>query len=58
MVLYKLIKSEFYITYCDFKTYQAGTALVVQWLRLHALNAGDSGSIPGRGTKVPQAINK
>ena len=27
------------------------TSLVVQWLRLHAFNAGDPGSIPGQGTR-------
>ena len=29
---------------------------MVQWLRLHAPNAGDTGSIPGKGTKshMPQ----
>ena len=32
---------------------QPGTSLVVQWLRLHASNAGGAGSIPGRGTKIP-----
>ncbi|TEA25207.1 hypothetical protein DBR06_SOUSAS1010093, partial [Sousa chinensis] len=26
-------------------------SLVVQWVRLHALNAGDPGSIPGWGTR-------
>ncbi|TEA14701.1 hypothetical protein DBR06_SOUSAS3110003, partial [Sousa chinensis] len=26
-------------------------SLVVQWVRLHAPNAGASGSIPGRGTR-------
>ena len=26
-------------------------ALVVHWLRLHAPNAGDPGSIPGQGTR-------
>ena len=30
-----------------------GTALVVQWLRLHASTAWDVGSIPGGGTKLP-----
>ena len=30
-----------------------GTSLVVQWLRLHTSTAGDMGSIPGRGTKIP-----
>ena len=29
-----------------------GTSLVVQWLRLHASTAGDTGSIPGQGTKI------
>ena len=36
--------------------YMGGTSLVVQWLRLHAPNAGSPGSIPGRGTKIPQAM--
>ena len=33
-----------------------GTSLVVQWLRLHAPNAGGLGSIPGQGTRsrMPQ----
>ena len=42
-----------------------GTSLVVQWLRLHAPNAGGQDSIPGQGTgcHMPQlkpdaAINK
>ena len=29
---------------------------MVQWLRLHASNAGAPGSIPGWGTKIPQAM--
>ena len=29
--------------------------LAVQWLRLHAPNAGGPSSIPGQGTKIPQA---
>ena len=28
---------------------------MVQWLRLHAPNAGDMSSIPGDGTKIPHA---
>ena len=32
-----------------------GTSLVDQCLRLCASNAGGAGSIPGRGTKIPQA---
>ena len=28
-----------------------GTSLVVQWLRLHAANAGGLGLIPGQGTR-------
>ena len=28
---------------------------MVQWLRLRTPEAGDMGSIPGRGTKIPQA---
>ena len=41
------------------------TSLVVQWLRLHAPNAGDPGLIPGQGTrshmpqlKIPHAATK
>ncbi|TEA35469.1 hypothetical protein DBR06_SOUSAS20510045, partial [Sousa chinensis] len=32
------------------------TSLVVQWLRLHAPNGGDLGSIPGQGARshMPQ----
>ena len=28
---------------------------MVQWLRLCASNTGDAGSIPGQGTKIPNA---
>ena len=41
----------------SYKTWK-GTSLVVQWLRLHAPNAGDMGLIPGQGTKIPQAPKK
>ena len=30
---------------------EVGTFVVVQWLRLHALNAGGPGSIPRQGTR-------
>ena len=30
--------------------------VVVQWLRLHTPNAGGTGSIPDRGTKIPHAM--
>ena len=33
------------------KIFTNGTSLVVQWLRLHTLNAGSPGSIPGQGTR-------
>ena len=33
-----------------------GTSLAVQWLGLHASKAGDTGSIPGWETKIPQAM--
>ena len=32
------------------------TSLVVQWLRLHASNARDTGLIPGQETKIPHAL--
>ena len=41
----------------SYKTWK-GTSLVVQWLRLHAPNAGDMGLIPGQGTKIPPAQKK
>ena len=30
--------------------------MAVQWLRLQASNAGGMGSIPGRGTRIPHAV--
>ena len=33
-----------------------GTSLVVQWLTLHAANAGGMGLIPGQATKIPHAM--
>ena len=44
--------------YRNFSRKARGTSLVVQCLRLHAPNAGGSGSIPGQGTKMPQAAAK
>ena len=35
-----------------------GTSLGVQWLRLCASTAGDAGLIPGRGTKIPHAMQR
>ena len=35
-----------------------GISLVVQWLRLHALNAGGLGLIPSQGIKIPHAATK
>ena len=32
-----------------------GNSLAVQWLGLQASTAGDTGSIPGQGTRIPQA---
>ena len=39
-----------------FKVYCVGTSLVVQWLKLHAPNAGGPGLTPGQGTRshMPQ----
>ena len=31
-------------------------SLTVQWLGLHAFTAEGSGSVPGWGTKIPQAV--
>ena len=38
------------------KNLPLGTSLAVQWLRLHASTAGGMCSIPGRGTKIPHAV--
>ena len=35
-----------------------GTSLVVQWLGLHTFTAEGTGSIPGQGTKIPQAAQR
>ena len=35
-----------------------GTSLAVQWLGLRASTAWGTGSIPGRGAKIPQAAGK
>ena len=37
--------------YAAIKSDGLGTSLVVQWLRLHAPNAGGLGLIPGQGTR-------
>ena len=39
-----------------FKVGDLGSSLVVQWLGLCAFTALGPGSIPGQGTKIPQAI--
>ena len=39
------------ITYLLKESKYIGTSLVVQWLRLHAPNAGELGLIPGQGTR-------
>ena len=41
--------------YCPYFKEGRGNSLVVQWLGLRASTAGDTGSISGRGTKIPHA---
>ena len=41
-----------------FKKKLGGTSLVVQWLTICLPTQGDSGSISGRGTKVPYAVGQ
>ena len=36
----------------------SGTPWVVQWLTLHAANAGSTDSVPGQGTKIPHAVQR
>ena len=45
-----------YLWRCALEIKETGTSLEVQWLWLHAPNAGGTGSIPGCGTKIPHAI--
>ena len=40
-----------------YKELQLRDSLVVQWLRLHASITRGTGSIPGRGTKIPHAAH-
>ena len=35
---------------------QLGTSLAVQWLSLHTPSAGDAGSSPVWGNKIPHAV--
>ena len=35
-----------------------GTSLAIQWLRLQASTAGDTGSIRGLGTRIPHAVRR
>ena len=30
--------------------------MAICWLRLHISNAGNAGSVPGQGTKIPHAV--
>ena len=34
------------------------TSVLVQWLRLLASTAGDTGLIPGQGTKIPHGLQQ
>ena len=36
----------------------SGNSPVIQWLGLRASTSGGMGSIPGRGTKIPQATQR
>ena len=42
-------------SYFHFKYRKTETSLVVQWLRICTSIAGDMGSIPGQGTKIPRS---
>ena len=41
-----------------FKRWSLGNSLAVQWLGLWASTTGGTGSIPGRGTKIPHAARQ
>ena len=52
MVVYKQwYLPMFTMSQCQVNVVLWGTSLVVQWVRLHAPNAGGPGSIPGRGSR-------
>ena len=36
--------------------FKEGTSLAIQWLGLYTFTAKGLGSIPGRGTKIPQVV--
>ena len=50
-ILVSVEKKKFIYIYIYTHTLITGTSLVIQWLRLHASNAGGSGSIPGQWTR-------
>ena len=37
---------------------QCGNSLAIQWLRRHASTAGDTGSMPGQGTKILHVMQR
>ena len=41
---------------CCLNERKEGISMVVQWSRLHASTAGDTGSIPGQGIKILHAM--
>ena len=47
-------KSEYFYTKKKKKS-DIGTSVAVHWLRLHVPSAGDTGLIPGWGTKIPHS---
>ena len=48
--------TKFFIIQWSHYRISAGTSVVVQWLRLCTSTVGGVDSIPGWGTKVPQAM--
>ena len=40
------------LNFCPLKDFNSGISLEVQWLGLHASNAGGIDFIPGQGTKI------
>ena len=51
-----MIISDVKFLYTLFAKDESRTFLGSEWLRLHTSNAGSMGSILGRGTKSPQAV--
>ena len=54
--MHKLLKLSYSTSLLQWDIKNVGNSQAVQWLGLHASTLGGIGSIPGQGTKIPQAM--